>query len=66
MNSNIDPTCPGCGNTVDDGLNTGTGLCDYCMESHEQRKARRQCERQDDFDSGRPMDSEDFQDQKEF
>jgi hypothetical protein len=55
----LDPVCPQCGNTADDGLNSDTGLCDYCMESPRQRAARRRSEAMDAFESGRHVEGSD-------
>ena len=56
---NLDPVCPQCGNTASDGLDSDFGLCDYCMETPAQTKARRASEQQDAFESGHPMSSDD-------
>lgn len=51
---NEDPICPKCRNTVDD-IHPDTGVCEYCMETPDQRAAREVDEAIDAFDSGRPM-----------
>ena len=57
-NKNDDPVCVKCQNTADDV--DDAGVCDYCRDTSQHLAHRRRIERNDAYDSGRPLDSADF------